>query len=173
MVQFNINKDKLDYKFNYNPNETKNLKKLFSEIRENETLSADSLRRIALWKIDRIIDISEDLIEKLDSLAKDKSINIFDKNIEKIIVELTSSNGIGFPMASAILKFIRPDVFPIIDVRAYRAIFGKKIYYSKYSIDIYYNYVKEIYSIRDKLELPLDEIDEQLYEFDRKHNGKI
>ena len=173
MVQFDITKDKLDYNFSYNANETNNLKNLFSEIRDNKTLTINDLRRVSLWKIYRVLEISDELIKKLNSLAKDKSANIFDDKVKEIIVDLTNSNGIGFPMASAILKFLRPDIFPIIDIRAYRAIFDKKLYSSQYSIDIYYNYVKEIYLIRDKLKLPLDKIDEQLYEFDKKHNGKI
>jgi hypothetical protein len=173
MVQFDITKDKLDYDFDYNTNETNNLKNLFSEIRDNKTLSINDLRRVSLWKIDRVLEISDDLIEKLNALAKNKSANIFDDSTKGIIVDLTNSNGIGFPMASAILKFLRPDIFPIIDIRAYRAIFDKKLYSSQYSIDVYYNYIKEVYLIRDKLKLPLDKIDEQLYEFDKKHNGKI
>ena len=158
MVQFDITKDKLDYDFSYNASETNNLKNLFSEIRDNKTLTINNLRRVSLWKIDRVLEISEKLIKKLDYLAKDKSANIFDDNIKKIIVNLTNSNGVGFPMASAILKFLRPDIFPIIDIRSYRAIFNKKLYSSQYSIDVYYNYVKEIYLIRDKLKLPLDKI---------------
>ena len=173
MVQFDITKDKLDYDFSYNANETNDLKDLFSEIRDNKTLTINDLRRVSLWKIDRVLEISDELIQRLDSLAKNKSPNIYDDSVKEIITDLTNSNGIGFPMASAILKFLRPDIFPIIDIRAYRAIFGKKLYYSQYSIDVYYNYVKEIYSIRDELKLPLDKIDEQLYEFDKKHNGKI
>ena len=173
MIKFDINKDKLNYNFDYNINETNSLKNLFSEIRTNKSLSVDDIRRVALWKIDRVLGISEDLVKKLDDLAKNNSVNIFDKDVKNIINELTSSQGIGFPMASAILKFLRPDVFPIIDVRAYRVIFGKKLSYSQYSIEKYYNYVKEIYLIRDKLKLPLEQIDEQLYEFDKKHNGKI
>lgn len=173
MVKFDITKDKLNYNFDYNTDETNNLKNLFSEIRENKNLSTNDLRRVSLWKIDRVLEISEELIKKLNGLAKDKSINIYDNNIKEIIIGLTNSNGIGFPMASAILKFLRPNIFPIIDVRAYRAIFGKKLYYSQYSINIYYDYVEEIYLIRDKLKLPLDKIDEQLYEFDKENNGKI
>ncbi len=172
-MKFDVNKHKLKYDFNYNFDETNTLKELFSEIRENKNLSVNDLRRVALWKIDRVLEISDDLIKKLDMLAKNKSATIHDKESEEIIIELTKSSGVGFPMASAILKFLRPDIFPIIDIRAYRALFGKKLYYSQYSIEVYYSYVKEIYSIRDKLKLPLDKIDEQLYEFDKEHNGKI
>ena len=76
-------------------------------------------------------------------------------------------------MASSILKFIRPDIFPIIDVRAYRALTGKKIYSSQYNIDLYVKYVEQLKEYADKLNRPLSEMDEQLYEFDKEHNGKI
>ena len=58
-------------------------------------------------------------------------------------------------------------------MRAYRALYGKKIYYGQYSLEIYINYAKRIYAIRDKFNLPLSEVDERLYEFDKKYNGKI
>jgi len=86
---------------------------------------------------------------------------------------LTNSNGIGFPMASAILKFIRPDIFPIIDVRAYRTIYGKKIYSTQYTVEKYIEYVKRIYEISKILNIEINEVDEQLYCFDKEHNGKI
>ncbi len=173
MKKFDINKDKLNYEFNYNSEETKKLKELFFKIRQDKTLSTNNLRRVALWKIDRVLDIPNELLQKLDELGKTIKISIYDEKVKNIINELIICSGIGLPMASVILKFLRPDIFPIIDIRAYRAIFGKKIYYAQYSVDIYYQYAKEIYLIRDKLKLPLDKIDEQLYEFDKVHNGKI
>ena len=76
-------------------------------------------------------------------------------------------------MASSILKFLRPDIFPIIDVRAYRAIYGKKIYSSQNTIEKYIDYVKKINVISKSLDIDLNEVDEQLYCFDKEHNGKI
>lgn len=89
------------------------------------------------------------------------------------IEKLIQSDGIGFPMATTILKFIRPDIYPIIDIRAYRALYGKKISYSQYSITKYIDYSKKIYTIAKQLKLPLKNIDEQLYKFDKVKNGKI
>ena len=174
MRKFDITKDKLEFYFDYNQEETNNIKEIFSNIKENKKHLTDcDLRRIVLWKINRILNISDDLIERLEKLAKLKNVNIYDENIKQIIIDLVNSEWIGFPISSAILKFVQPDVFPIIDVRAYRALFWKKIYYNQYSIDIYYNYIEKIYSIRNKLNIPLEKIDEQLYEFDKKYNGRI
>lgn len=39
MIQFDITKDKLDYNFSSNANETINFKDLFSEIRDDKTLT--------------------------------------------------------------------------------------------------------------------------------------
>lgn len=88
-------------------------------------------------------------------------------------MELVCSDGIGFPMASAILKFLRPDVFPIIDVRAYRAFTGSKPYYSTYTYDKYKEYAKNLLQDAQNRERPLRDMDEQLYCFDQDKNGKI
>ena len=173
MRTFDINQDSLDFTFDYNLDETNQLKDLFSSIRSDKSLCIDDLRRAALWKIDRVLTIPEDLISDLSSLAKSDNVDIFGDVVKDIIFRLTACDGVGFPMASAMLKFLRPDIFPIIDVRAYRALFGKKLYSTQYSIDLYLEYVKEIYKIRDKLHISLDKVDEQLYLFDKEYNGKI
>jgi hypothetical protein len=76
-------------------------------------------------------------------------------------------------MASAFLKFIRPDIFPIIDVRAYRALRGIKIYYSMYKYEIYIKYTKDLMKIAKKFNRPLNEVDEQLYCYDKEYNKNI
>ncbi|MFH1591440.1 MAG: hypothetical protein ABIC95_05945 [archaeon] len=76
-------------------------------------------------------------------------------------------------MASAILKFLRSNIFPIINVKAYKVLFAKKTYMRQYTIAIYMNYADEIYRIRDQTDLSPDKVDEQLYAFDKKHNGKL
>jgi hypothetical protein len=107
-------------------------------------------------------------------LAVKKNLRIEDAEIEEIINELIGCPGVGMPMASTFLKFLRPDVFPIIDVRAYRALFGKKIKSSNsYSYIVYREYVGRIYEIRDRTKLTLSVIDEHLYCFDKEYNGKI
>jgi hypothetical protein len=64
--------------------------------------------------------------------------------VKEVIEKLVDSNGVGFPMASTILKFINPSVFPVIDVRAYRALTGRKLYYASYSYEIYVAYAKSL-----------------------------
>ena len=165
-----MSKDKLNFDFNYNSNETNNLQ---NQLKNKDKISIDDLRRIALWKIDRVLEIPDSTLEKLNLLFNKANLKHDDEITIEVINELTKCKGIGFPMLSAILKFLRPEVFPIIDVRAYRALYGKKIYYSQYNINIYFDYIKKVYEIRDKLNIDLDKVDEQLYEFDKENNGNI
>lgn len=170
MRTFDVSKDKLDYEFDYNKEETNELNQILNF---NNNISIHDLRRIALWKLNRILNVSESLIEEINDLVDKKDISIDDFEVKSIIERLVDCNGIGYPLASTILKFLRPDVFPIIDVRAYRALFGKKLYYSSYSFNVYKKYVKRIYEIRDDLGIELYEVDQQLYCFDKEVNGKI
>ena len=168
--KFDLNKNSLKFNFDYNPHETVYLNK---KMNNNTKLNIEDIRRIALWKLDRIINIPDEVIEDLRKIADEKSLDIKDNKTQKIIERLLLCEGVGFPMASTILKFIRPDVFPIIDVRSYRAIFGVKLYSSQYSLEKYIKYVEEIYNIRDCLKIDLPLIDQQLYCFDKEFNGKI
>lgn len=83
---------------------------------------------IALWKTDRIIEFSnETKIEEKLNMLKGKTKKDFEKNEYKDAKEamkllLEDGRGIRLAMASTIMHFYNPEVFPIIDKRAYRAI---------------------------------------------------
>ena len=161
---FNLDCDPLNGVFSYNPEETERLKeKNYAEV------SIDDLRQIALWKIDRVINVEDDVLDLLRKLSKQESLTAGRQCIDALI----QCEGVGYPMASTILKFIRPDVFPIIDVRAYRALTGQKMQSSQYTTDIYLDYVARLNKIAAVRKIPLSEVDEQLYCFDKTHNGKI
>lgn len=168
MKIFNINSDKLDYEFKYNDSETQLLKA------ENYlNLSRSDLFRIALWKIDRVINVPDDLLLELRNLSKDSSLQYDSDFSIDIIKKLVSCDGVGYPMASTFLKFIRPDIYPIIDVRSLRALTGKKFQYYQYNIKLYLWYTEELMKIAKLHKLKLHQVDEQLYEFDKKFNGNI
>ncbi|CEN55522.1 hypothetical protein [Candidatus Methylopumilus turicensis] len=167
---FNIKTDKLNFDFSFNPDETFNC---HEQLNYNPSLGMDDIRRVALWKLNRVINIPEDLLKNLSKLATNKSLHFSDETSRSIISALIECDGVGFPMASSILKFIRPDIYPIIDVRAYRALNGKKISYGQYSLNLYLDYIDEITKISTSLNIPLREVDEQLYCFDKTFNEKI
>lgn len=168
--QFDFKSETLDFDFIYNPQETE---ALHLHLNGNSEIKIDDLRRVFLWKSNRVLDVSVDTLGLLSELAADKKLTLDDEFVKTVLDQLVLSQGIGFPMASAILKFIRPDIFPIIDVRAYRALTGKKPYYSTYSYEKYIDYAKQLTTIASLLKRDLREIDEQLYCYDEKHNGKI
>jgi len=168
--QFEPSTDELKYEFSYNPVETA---ALHARLNNMATLDVCDLRRVSLWKLDRVLNVSESTLSKLRAVAAAKKLVITDKVAKEAIEDLVASEGVGFPMASAILKFIKPEVFPIIDIRAYRALTGKKPYYSTYTLTKYLDYARRLGEISKAAGRPLREVDEQLYCFDEKYNGKI
>lgn len=162
--------DALDFTFSYNDKETA---ELHAKLNGSTSITEDDLRRVSLWKSDRVLSVSKQTLEKLNELSAKSDVRLKDELVKEVIENLVISQGIGFPMASAILKFIKPNVFPIIDVRAYRALTGKKPYYATYSYEKYIDYAEKVSEISKKLKRPLKEIDEQLYCYDQEHNGAI
>jgi thermostable 8-oxoguanine DNA glycosylase len=169
-IKYDQSKDELDFDFSYNDEETN---QLHEKLNGSITISEDDLRRISLWKSNRILSVTGETLQKLNNLSENKNISLRDPLVKEVIDGLVLSQGIGFPMASAILKFINPNVFPIIDVRAYRALTGNKPYYGTYTYDKYIEYSEILTSISKSTNKQLREIDEQLYCFDKKHNGAI
>lgn len=130
--QYDEATDTLDLLYNYNPEETKSLTEAANG---NIQIDLNLLRRIALWKLDRVLDVPDKTIQQLQTIAKKDDLRVDSAETRSLIGELIDCPGIGLPMASTILKFLRPDVFPIIDVRACRALYGKKVYFNQRSDD--------------------------------------
>ena len=168
--KYHPDQDALDFTFSYNDKETA---ELHAKLNGSTSITEDDLRRVSLWKSDRVLSVSEKTLEKLNELSARSDVKLKDELVKEVIENLVISQGIGFPMASAILKFIKPTIFPIIDVRVYRALTGKKPYYATYSYEKYIDYAEKVSEISKKLNRPLSEIDEQLYCYDQKHNGEI
>ncbi len=169
-TKYNSNTDQLNYEFHYNDTETA---ELHAQTNNNENIDISDLRRIALWKIDRVLNVSDETIDKLRTIASQNNLTFEDEIVKEAIEGLVASDGIGFPTASAILKFLRPDVFPIIDVRAYRAFTGSKPYYTTYTFERYKGYAQALQSDAKNKKRLLREMDEQLYCFDQDKNRKI
>ena len=87
-------------------------------------------------------------------------------------------DGIDLPMASTILRFRNPEVFPIIDKRAYRAIYNKKypLYFTTprtKKITIYFNYIDKLMEVCEMYKLDFKTVDRLFYQFDIENNGKL
>ncbi|WP_175829349.1 hypothetical protein [Burkholderia anthina] len=167
---FNADRDVLEFKFSYNDEETA---ALHARLNGSTTITEHDLRRVSLWKSDRVLGVSGETLAKLNELSAIEELTLTDSRVKDVIDDLVLSQGIGFPMASAILKFIRPAIFPIMDVRAYRALTGIQPSYATYSYEKYISYAQKVTNIARQLNRPLREIDEQLYCYDKLRNGKI
>lgn len=168
---FKIENFKEKLHFEYNIEETQRLREKFEN--KYKEISIQDLREISLWKLDRVLEIEEETLKKINEIYKKENLKHDDEIVRRLIEELVNSKGVGFPMMSSFLKFLRSDIFPIIDIRAYRALYGKKIYSSQYTIEKYFDYIEKVYKIQEETGLELFEVDEQLYCFDKNENGKI
>ncbi|MCB0702962.1 MAG: hypothetical protein R2863_08965 [Candidatus Kapaibacterium sp.] len=101
------------------------------------------------------------------------------KESEKVLRDLISINGIGLPMASTILRFRNPDVFPIIDKRAYRVLMDKErlsIYTSTNidrQVEIYFEYIERVHKFSKDKKVKVCHVDRVLYIFDKEANKGI
>lgn len=147
--------------------------------------------RAILWKINRTINVSNELIERLFSLTN-LSFEENEEQVIEVLKYLVNQKGIRLPMASTLMHFLNPNQFPVIDTRAYRAIMlwkNKKEY--KFDIQnfskqenvgkVYKEYVqlcREFYEEEiSNREYNIDffDIDKVLYMMDKKNktlNGK-
>ena len=98
-----------------------------------EELKSNFLNKInwiALWKTNRIIEFNvgkeneiEKSLESLKTLKEDDDTEVIKRKSKEVFKSLLNeSRGIQLAMASTIMHFYNPDVFPIIDKRAYRAL---------------------------------------------------
>lgn len=139
----------------------------------------DIINQIVLWKLNRMVKVDKGTLKSLLSLKDSiKSVDEIDKS-RKLLKKLLKSKGMRLPMASTVLHFFNPDVFPIIDQRAYRELY-KDEYKELSSIDekvaLYIDYVKDCVSFyKEYLEgkIPFADIDKYLYLKDRESGKKV
>lgn len=170
---FDVDKHELNLEYDYNPEgETDALEKVMERVRNGDReLIEKDLLRVYLWKLNRVPKLAQQTIKKLESLAKDPELDPFSDEVRDLLDELKDTHGVSYPTASTFLRFLRPEVFPIIDRRAYRALFGKATTY--YTTDKYFNYMRKVHEICKKKKMTAAQVDEQLYQWDIKHNGKL
>lgn len=167
---FDPRADRLNYQFEFNLDERDAIRE---RVETSPAIDISDIRRMALWKLDRVVAVSDETLDQLRTLSQRNPLCVSDDISRRVIEGLVVSPGISYPMASAILKFIRPDVFPIIDVRAYRALTGRKLYFKAYSFELYRDYALKLRDMAEATGVAFPNMDEQLYCFDADRNGKI
>ena len=83
---------------------------------------------------------------------------------------LTTLNGVGVPVASAILALAEPDRYCVIDFRGWRAVFGNLKRY--FSIKDYLSYRHEIAKLAEELHWPVQEVDSAVWAYDKDLTGQ-
>jgi hypothetical protein len=175
-TQWGTNPASLMGQYEYNPDLTAKLDKL-----DLEGLNREQLYEIVLWKLNRFPVISDELIGQLKSLGRYK--NGEHRNAEALLRDLLQCRGIALPMASTILRFANPEVFQIIDDRAFRVLTdGIGSYptkpqlitegYLKKSCEIYFDYLDRLCELKGET-FPFKNMDRILYQLDIKLGNSI
>lgn len=83
------------------------------DYRENR----DIINEIVLWKMNRRPQVTEELIDAIFSLKEIKTPLqvLMDEKTERVVEKLLQTKGMQLPMASTVLHFYYPEIFPIID----------------------------------------------------------
>lgn len=151
--------------------------------KNNVSENKDAINEIVLWKLNRSIHISEETISLLNSISYLNNPHdiLNDSRVCKLIEELLSTKGIKLAVASTILHFYYPNIFPIIDQRSYRELTGKEypIYSSKdrnkkYA-ELYINYIGMCFqfNMQECPDIPFEFIDKILYQLDKEKGNAV
>jgi len=157
--------------YNYQPKLTELLDNL-----ENTPIDQSLINDIVLWKVNRYVRVSDDIIGQIEGLKVLKAAE--HRKGKEVLTVLIGLNGVDLPMASTILRFINPKVFQIIDRHAYRAVYSKKypLYQStptERKVSLYCGYIDHLIELCQVKGLTFTTIDRLLYIFDKKNNGRL
>lgn len=167
-------------RFTYD-DETEIMDRISKADRMNYRENKDIINQIVLWKMNRRPRVAEELI---DAIYKLEVINTPMEAVEneltvQVVTGLLDSKGMQLPMASTVLHFYYPDVYPIIDQRAYRELYGED--YPKNTLKVeklaalYLKYITDCYQYQQEKcpEIPFAKIDKVLYQLDKEKGNTV
>lgn len=134
----------------YNKGLEENLRKKFQK---NKLVTKDDLIKIIKWKFQgRLLGRQKRILNLLDnvdrSFIEEVSKSAFKSKDEKSRLGLLSSiRGVGNALASVILTFYEPENYGILDIHAWRILFGKEpsdLFSSHEKIIKFFNKLREI-----------------------------
>ena len=122
------------------------------------------------------------MINEINTISSWKVLNK-EKTCE-ILTSLLKTKGVQLAMASTILRFRNPNIFQIIDQRAYRVINRDPLKLSQIKetsrastidkqIEIYLDYLEKIKKACKKLDIDFDDADRVLYIIDKNINKSV
>lgn len=71
-MKYNCEEHSLEYKFEYNLTEKEDI----LETINRDNISIDDIRKIALWKYNRVINIEDETLDKLSKILNDKNLSV-------------------------------------------------------------------------------------------------
>jgi hypothetical protein len=132
---------------------------------KNGCLNNEQLYRVALWKTIRVSKIVKG--KNPDEIVKDITRFALKMNDEKYKIRiLCALDGIGIPRASTILTMSNPEMYGIIDVYAWFALFGKNK--TGFSVDEWELYLKQVREMAKKHGKTPRQIDMALMKYGQK-----
>ncbi len=155
-----------DYK--YQPKLTEKLESL------SDDFTQETINEIVLWKVNRYSELDDETLNLLNQISKDDKEMDIDITKE-LLRKLLATPGIRLPMASTILRFKNPNIYQIIDQRAYRFLRNEdlKNYFSNIEkqIEYYLQYLAELRIKCDEKKIPFEIADQVLYQLDKDKNS--
>lgn len=156
-----------------NADDIKNESKIIAGIaRESDHLSKDQLVDIVKWKTNERKVIVWRAEQNDAEWIKEVTRNSFaSKYQDKKIDYLDMLNGVDYAVGSAILHFVFPNEYPIIDFRALKTITGK-LYHPYQYPQLWMPYCKFCRGITAKYGVDMRTLDKALWKFDEERSTK-
>tara|TARA_Y100000385_G_C12991583_1_gene593063 strand:+ start:201 stop:758 length:558 start_codon:yes stop_codon:yes gene_type:complete len=149
----------------------------------NSKFTQAILNEIVLWKVNRYALFNSTLINEINTISSWKVLN--EEKTRELLTSLLKIKGVQLAMASTILRFRNPNIFQIIDKRAYRVINkGKTLKLTPikdtsrlktidHQIDLYLEYLEKIKNVSKILNISFCHADRVLYNIDKRINKSV
>ena len=141
-------------------------------------LSLGDLQPILRWKLrgqyGRQSEIREENTDAIVRLLTRAAFAIrhrdWAREAELRVKVLCALRGVGVPVASAILAIVEPRKYGVVDFRAWRQVFGEKKV--AFTVGDYTRYLGELRRLARELRWGVRDVDEAIWELDRRRNGR-
>lgn len=167
-------------RFSYD-DETEIMGRITSVDKKDYRENKDIINEIVLWKMSRRPQVTETMIDAIFELETIKTPTeaIESKKTAEVVEMLLHTKGMQLPMASTVLHFYYPNVYPIIDQRAYRELYGEEYPRTTLRVEklvnLYIKYIGDCYTYQQNNcpEIPYAKIDKVLYQIDKEKGLKV
>ncbi len=143
---------------------------------EEDEWTHEDLEWIIEWKVRVFAKPILKHLDKNDDEEIRARINeaVHESNIRTKVEALTSLSGIGVPVASAVLLFINPDLFTVIDKRAWNVLretgYLEQELSDEPTVDEYLLYLGACWAIANEYDVSLRTLDRALWVLDIKED---